>query len=386
MNKEVIQKVKESARCVIRDVCKVKQNERVLIITNRDKQDDKKESYALSDVEIISQALYDAVVELDAQPAIIVQQVKTLLTFADESVIAALKTRPAVVLSISQNKLGKDREGMATPYTGKDGQEYNHIFDVSMTGNNEIRAVWTPGITLDMFMRTVNIDYSLLERRCTRMCSQFQEVSTVHVTSPGGTDITIPVQGRRAMSDDGRFTEPGLGGNVPSGEVFISPIVGHGEGTGCEGRIVYDGSMSLNGGDIIIKEPIVVDVHNGFVTTVTGGKEADLLLSSITDAEKQSIWMEKEGKLAEGKGEEYARNARNIGELGIGLNPAAEIRGNMLEDEKAFHTCHFAIGSNYDGDGESLIHLDGLVRNPTITLNYAAGNSFVLVKDGNLVE
>ena len=62
------------------------------------------------------------------------------------------------------------------------------------------------------------------------------------------------------------------------------------------------------------------------------------------------------------------KNARNIGELGIGLNPAASINGNMLEDEKAFHTCHFAIGQNYDNDAPSLIHLDGVVRNPTIEL------------------
>ena len=93
---------------------------------------------------------------------------------------------------------------------------------------------------------------------------------------------------------------------------------------------------------------------------------------------------EKNGKLPEGQGEIYKKNARNIGELGIGLNPAASITGNMLEDEKAFRTCHFAIGENYDNDAPSLIHLDGVVRNPTITLTYDDGSTRTILSDGTL--
>jgi leucyl aminopeptidase (aminopeptidase T) len=56
----------------------------------------------------------------------------------------------------------------------------------------------------------------------------------------------------------------------------------------------------------------------------------------------------------------------------------------MLEDEKAFHTCHFAIGSNYDNDADALIHLDCLVRNPTITVHYPNGSTVVIERDGLL--
>ena len=66
------------------------------------------------------------------------------------------------------------------------------------------------------------------------------------------------------------------------------------------------------------------------------------------------------------------------------MNPAATITGNMLEDEKAFHTCHFAIGENYDNDAPSLIHLDGVVREPTITLVYADGTNKTILQDGAL--
>ena len=56
----------------------------------------------------------------------------------------------------------------------------------------------------------------------------------------------------------------------------------------------------------------------------------------------------------------------------------------MLEDEKAFKTCHFAIGQNYDGDAPSLIHLDGVVRNPTIVITYKDGSAFTALENGEL--
>ena len=156
------------------------------------------------------------------------------------------------------------------------------------------------------------------------------------------------------------------------------------ESEGCQGIIVYDGSMTFSDGDSILETPITCKVEKGYVTEISGGAESKRLLKTISEAENRSLIMEKEGKLARGQGAIYKKNARNIGELGIGLNPAAQITGNMLEDEKAFHTCHFAIGQNYDNDAPSLIHLDGLVRRPSIVLTYSDGSTKCILEDGNL--
>jgi leucyl aminopeptidase (aminopeptidase T) len=56
----------------------------------------------------------------------------------------------------------------------------------------------------------------------------------------------------------------------------------------------------------------------------------------------------------------------------------------MLEDEKAFRTCHFAIGHNYDSDAPALIHLDGLVREPTIAAYMEDGSRVMVEEAGNL--
>jgi hypothetical protein len=365
---------------VVRTVCAIRPGERVLIVTNRVVKN------GIADTEIISQALYDAVAAIGGIPVLMVQPEKSLLNFADRTVIEALKTAPDVCFSISVNKLGKDEQGIVHPYTTPGGQKFDHAFDFNVYGKKVMRSIWTPGVTLDMFCRTVCIDYAELSRRCTALVSRLNGASAITVTAPGGTDITVPVSGREPLSDDGAFSIAGTGGNIPAGEVFISPVRGSGQGTGCQGKIVFDGSMTLTSGDILVNTPITVTVRDGFVTDISGGDEARLLLQSVTEAEEAAIRMEKEGKLPAGQGSIYAENARNIGELGIGLNPEATISGNMLEDEKAFHTCHFAIGENYDGDAPSLIHLDGLVKNPTITVQYPDGQVYLLEKDGMLVE
>lgn len=363
---------------VCEDVCKIKKDERVLIIANPSTSE-------------IAQKFYEASEACGAQTSLIYQREKTSFDNANEEVLAAIKSNPDVCFSISGIKLGKDPEATANPYKTEDGQEFGHIFDYLLDGKKTMRGVWTPGITVDMMERTANIDYAELRGRCKKLEAAFNGALKVHVTAPAGTDIMIPVENRSLMFDDGDFTKPGTGGNIPAGEVFISPLVGKNEfepqmtSEGCEGVIVYDGSMTFSDGDSIIETPINCKVSGGYVTEITGGAEAERLIKTITEAEKRAVQMEKDKKLKEGQGVIYKKNARNIGELGIGLNPAAMITGNMLEDEKAFHTCHFAIGENYDNDAPGLIHLDGVVRNPTITLIYADGTEKRILENGTIV-
>lgn len=354
------------AENIINNVCKIKKNESVLIIAN-------------PATDFIAQELYTAANQAGAKTSLIYQNSKTSFDNAEKTVLAAIGTNPDVCFSISENKLGKDPDATANPYKNDNGEPFTHIFDYLLEGKKSMRAVWTPGITEDMYNRTVNINYGELAERCKKLVKIFENAINVQVTAAGGTNISVPVYGRKLMNDDGDFSKPGTGGNIPAGEVFISPLVGK-----CQGVIVYDGSMTFSDGDSILETPITCKVENGYVTEISGGEEAKRLLKTIIEAENRSIEYEKNGKLPEGQGAIYKKNARNIGELGIGLNPAASITGNMLEDEKAFRTCHFAIGENYDNDAPSLIHLDGVVRNPTITLTYDDGSTRTILSDGTL--
>ncbi len=359
-------KEKTPSQTVVQDVLKTKKNERVLIIAN-------------PETNIIAQDLFSAFLEVDAKPVLMYQTKKEAMDYADESVVGALKSEPDIVLSISAIKLGKDKAAMEKPYIAEDGQEYHNTFDYLLSGKKCIRAVWTPGLTDDMFARTVNINYKQLADRCAAICKKYEGAKSIHVTSTGGTDITFSIESRKGLSDNGDFSIPGSGGNIPAGEVFISPVVGT-----SSGKIVFDGSMTFADGDDMLETPITVTVKDGYITDIAGGTEAARLLKGITAAEDRAEALAASSKEDGERAVLYKKNARNIGEFGIGLNPAASITGNMLEDEKAFRTCHFAVGENYDGDAPSFIHFDGLVRNPTVEILYENDKSYLLMKDGDL--
>lgn len=357
--------LRRGARATIEDVLAVRKDERFLIITNPDR-----------DVRDISMALYDAAIEVGARPTLIFQQAKGEFDFAEEEVIKAVSAVPDVLASISRNRLGKDRFGLRNGYEGK--RRYDHIFDY-LYEERKLRAIWSPGITTDMFSRTVPIDYTQLRKDAKLLVKLLAESESVRVTAPGGTDVTIGVKGRRARPDDGDFRKAGVGGNLPSGEVYVSPELGTSHGT-----IAFDGSMVLHEGEVVIREPIVAEIEKGFVRAISGGREAELLERTIAMGEQKARRLARKGDIKPSLGQKYIENARNLGELGIGLNRRAKIVANMLEDEKVYGTCHFAIGANYDGDAEALIHLDGLVKRPTITFITRSGKQKTVMTDGKL--
>jgi leucyl aminopeptidase (aminopeptidase T) len=357
----------KGARAAVREVLKVRKGESVMIFTNPN-----------SEVRQISMAVFDAVLEAGASPLLMFQQEKGQFDFAEEGLIKAMAAEPDVVISISSDRLGKDRFGMKHGYKGAK-RRYDHYFDVLFEGKKS-RSFWSPGVTVDMFTRTVPIDYARMRTDCKRIIKILAGAERVRVTAPGGTDFDVGIKGRKGKADNGDFSKPGLGGNLPAGEVYISPALGASNGT-----IAFDGSIVVDKGEIVIREPIVAEVEGGYIRSISGGEEAARLEKTVRDAEKKARKMGASGDLKRSVAEKYAKNAWSIGELGIGLNRSAQIVSIMLEDEKVYGTCHFAVGSNYDGDAESLIHLDGLVKRPTITAVSKGGKETVIMSAGRLV-
>jgi leucyl aminopeptidase (aminopeptidase T) len=356
-----------AAKVAVEKSLGLRAGETLLIVTNPERE-----------VLELAFAVYDAAAAVGASASLIVQGAKSQTDYADEAVISAFDSKPDAFVSLSSQKLGKDRGGIATPYDWN-GTDYDHIFHYQLRGARTLRAFWSPSVTRAMFAKTVPIDYGELGRRCAAVAAALEGASSVRITNPGGTDIRIGLAGRKPRLDDGDFSKPGSGGNLPAGEVFVSPALGS-----SEGLIAFDGSIAAVAGCILIREPIRCRVQAGFVTSIEGGSEAAALRAAIAEGEEAARRLERSGSLPPEKAEAYARNARAIGELGIGLNPKAEVVGNMLEDEKAFRTCHFAIGSNYDEDGPALIHLDGLVSRPTIVAVKPDGRETVIERDGEL--
>jgi leucyl aminopeptidase (aminopeptidase T) len=222
-----------------------------------------------------------------------------------------------------------------------------------------LRIGHSPNIHEDMMDGgPMDVDYSLMADQAERLITALAEAVSVRITSPGGTDITLDLQGRRFVTDV-KITATERGCNLPCGEVYCAPVE-----NGAEGVVVADGPI---GGEGPPPSPVTLEVEAGRVTEI-----------HCADPK----WRERITELLD-----TDAGARTIAELGIGLNPKARLVGIMLEDEKAYRTAHIAFGSNIGmpgGVNESTTHIDYLVHRPTVVASFENGTDRTIVEDGDL--
>ncbi|MDD8018194.1 MAG: aminopeptidase [Bacteroidota bacterium] len=202
-----------------------------------------------------------------------------------------------------------------------------------------VRIATLPGVTEEIMVRCMNADYHAIARRTHALCAMLEKTSVVRVTSPAGTDITMPIKGRTAHASSGLFHEKGQSGNLPTGEAYLAPLEGQSNGV-----VVVDGSMAMVG---MVKTPIRIVVKDGYATEINGGVEADQFKKLL---------------------EPHGKDAYTVAEFGIGTNDKAMITGKIIEDEKVMGTIHIAFGDNKSMGGSVRVasHLDGLVKSPTV--------------------
>jgi leucyl aminopeptidase (aminopeptidase T) len=168
-----------------------------------------------------------------------------------------------------------------------------------------------------------------------------RDAEKIRIRGRAGTDLTLRVGGRPWLTDVGPL-ENGQMANFPGGEVYVAPY-----SDGAEGTLVADLTVPYTV-DGLVDEPVVLRFSAGRVTSIEGGRAADLLRRIVDNA---------------GDGADV------VAELGIGLNPAVKPRGHVMLDEKAANTAHVAIGRNtgaYGGDNDAAIHVDCIFSEPQL--------------------
>ncbi len=204
------------------------------------------------------------------------------------------------------------------------------------------RIATLPGITNEVFLRTMKTDWQRLGRFTRKIAARLSSVKTVQILTEAGTDFTFKTGGRRALADDGMITTSGAFGNLPAGEACMAPL----EGT-AQGKLVFDGSFPPYG---LLQKPFVLLVKGGRICRVFEHTCSNYLRRLFNT---------------------YGSDARTVAEFGVGTLDTAIISGNMLEDEKVKGTIHIAIGDNASMGGKVNvpIHLDGLMKKPSVLLD-----------------
>lgn len=201
-----------------------------------------------------------------------------------------------------------------------------------------VRVVSMPGTDPGRLERLLDIDYDLLRSRCSRLSDILKKGKKVQLKTSRGTDLSMAIGQRQVISDDGSLHTPGRYGNMPCGEVYVSPIEGS-----ANGIVVIDGSIASLGR---LKDPVRMVFKDGYLSDVSDPRLEKLLKA-------------------------HAREAGNLAEFGVGLNPRAKVVGNILEDGKAMGTAHIGLGDNISMGGSVRIpfHIDAILLNPEIEID-----------------
>jgi leucyl aminopeptidase (aminopeptidase T) len=212
-----------------------------------------------------------------------------------------------------------------------------------------------PGSTLEV-LKLADVDFAKLVADCWCMenaMARGQQLELISYTAGGDSHtLTVDIGGwdRLPVASDGVIND-GAWGNVPSGETYIAPVEGSGEGT-----VVINGSIP----------GLVVEPGAEMVLTFEWGR---LVATEPADG-PVARWLQKTQIVrAQASGDLYWSN---LAEVGVGMNPAVgKLTGNMLFDEKAAGTAHIALGSNtfMGGAVHASIHCDMVMRNPTLRID-----------------
>jgi leucyl aminopeptidase (aminopeptidase T) len=211
-----------------------------------------------------------------------------------------------------------------------------------------VRYLYLGGITDDLLAGpgAMDADFEAIAPVVEKIARLITMSEEIQLTAPGGTRFRASLHGRDGRALSGLARTPGSFGAPPDIEAGVIPVEGTAEGT-----IVVDAYAVEIG---LLSHPIRVEVEKGRAQTIEGpGTEAERL-RHLLDAVGNP-------------------NAYQIAEIGIGLNPCAEMIDNILSAEGKAGTAHIAIGST-PGDRDvrlvqAGIHLDLVFWHPDIALD-----------------
>ncbi|MBU0456600.1 MAG: aminopeptidase [Nanoarchaeota archaeon] len=288
---------------------------------------------------MLSYGYYHAAKKNNLNVNLLFQEVKKGFMFTDDHIIEAinkLEKNNIVILSLS-NKLGRfGEENSFRNFCKNRGHRF-----LSATGLEDVKSNH-----FDLFLEAMNVSYKRMAKTGLAIKKIWDKAEEIRVKTAAGTDLIFDVSGKEAIANIGNYHEPGSGGNMPAGEVYIPPCGYY----GVNGTVVIDGSMKTENGALLVKEPVKMCIKEGKIVNIEG-KNAQLLEKTFKKYENRA---------------KYPYRVRHIGELGIGINPGAVLIGSMIIDEKVMGTGHIAAGSNYwfGGDIRTIYHGDQVFKSP----------------------
>ncbi|MBI4823947.1 MAG: aminopeptidase [Nitrospirae bacterium] len=214
-----------------------------------------------------------------------------------------------------------------------------------------------PLFDVGMLETGMAVNYKELKKRTDLISKTLRKADSIEIKTSNGTHLKFQRGKRKIHSDTGILTKAGSFGNLPAGEVFLSPI----EGT-ANGKLILEWAPTRR-----LASPITLIVKEGNVKDVSGSEPYVTYLGEKLNERKEN---------------------RNIAELGIGTNDMAKRLDNILESEKIMGTIHIALGDNssFGGNVKTPFHQDFVFLKPTLILIDKKGTKTELMRDGRFID
>jgi hypothetical protein len=229
------------------------------------------------------------------------------------------------------------------------------------TGERKTRLGHCPGVTMDMLtegaLALTAEGHRQMQAFARKLMRKLDHAVKIEITNPGGTDISLSVEGRSFFTDTIIDRETMKWMNLPTGEVLVAPVE-----NSAEGELICDLAV---GGIGPIETPVKLTVRNGKVQD-SSSKDSQIL-KNVRDSLKTDA------------------HSNIIGEFAFGINMKARFIEEFLEAEKLFGTIHIAFGDNSDfpgGQNPSKNHLDLLVSKPSVKAFNKDGSSIDVLVEG----
>jgi hypothetical protein len=236
-----------------------------------------------------------------------------------------------------------------------------------------IRAATMPGFRADM-IPALRLDYTEVNRRVEMLKDLLDRAEGADfrfATPDGPCALHLDLRHRTGHASGGLLPNPGVAGNLPSGEAYIVPYEGERPGDPSRTK----GVMPVQFGSEIVRYRIV-------------GNKALEVISEGTKSREEAALLQKEPAYG------------NLAELGLGVLAAFGVKpiGEILLDEKlglhlAFgRSDHFGgqVGPAQFSGPEAVIHIDRVyvpetqpdVKVLAVDLTLAGGSTVALMRDG----
>jgi len=230
------------------------------------------------------------------------------------------------------------------------------------TAKKGSRQAHMPDVNVKIMKTGMLSDYAVIQKLSRRLYNLAKNAKEIKVVTDAGTFIVAEFSSKiKWIISDGDITKRVMRwGNLPSGEVYTSPL-------NVNGVFVVDGVL----GDWLgpkygsmERQPLKLTIKNSRVVNAECRNKK--LLAEFNDYIRQDS------------------NANRIGEFAIGTNIGLKkLIGEMLQDEK-FPGIHMAVGDSYPEDTGSgwgsKAHCDAVISKATIVVD-----GKMIMKEGKFI-